>query len=181
MTGADRQVARLTKDILGSGGTLPPIIHTPSKYDTWSGTSPEWRAERTARRVEAMRARAKTPAELRPDQLYAQRAKTLAEDPQYRRKLAEGVRSSWTPERREAEREVGRQKWAKFGDRVIEGMLDSWDSYTGRLAHPKKLWFDPNFTLEQLAAMVSVLARGGNSMVSARRAECPRTWSSARA
>jgi hypothetical protein len=30
-------------------------------------------------------------------------------------------------------------------------------------------------------AGVSVLARGGNSAVSARRAECPRTWSSARA
>ncbi len=28
---------------------------------------------------------------------------------------------------------------------------------------------------------VSVLARGGNSVVSARRAQCPITWSSARA
>ena len=32
-----------------------------------------------------------------------------------------------------------------------------------------------------LEVNVSVLARGGNSTVSARRAECPRTWSSARA
>jgi hypothetical protein len=149
--GADRQIARLAKEVLASGGTLPEPNHGPVlKNDSWSAMAPELRAERAARVAEAARNRAKTPGELCRDQLNRERARN--QTPETRRKLAEGVRASWTPERREAEREVGRQKWGRFGDRVIDGMLASWDSYTGRLANPK-LRFDLNFTLEQLNAM----------------------------
>ena len=40
---------------------------------------------------------------------------------------------------------------------------------------------DPPYCILDLGCGVSVLARGGISVVSARRAECPITWSPARA